>query len=132
MIMKRVLSVAAIIAAASIGGLPLTASAAHQTQTLNYHTAITAQYGSPAPYTGTLRLNIFSDGIVQGYYFSDDQSQSYVPVTGGTNGSSIWLDIGRNHVTHVEGQIRNGSIVGTALVGTDENVPYNFVATIAS
>jgi hypothetical protein len=91
-----------------------------------YATALTSIYGSPAPYTGTLKLTISDAGIVRGYYFSSDGSVMFVPVTGGRRGDTIWFDIGNNSMYHVDGRVRDGSIVGTAFAANNEQ--FTFVA----
>ncbi|HKU68290.1 MAG TPA: hypothetical protein VJP85_10985 [Candidatus Baltobacteraceae bacterium] len=106
--------------------LPAAAPAISATQPASYDTALTAVYGSPSPYTGTLRLTVSSSGIVRGYYFSSDGTAMFVPVTGGKNGDSIWFDIGDGRMYHVDGRVEDGTIVGTAFTGANE--PYTFVA----
>lgn len=116
-----------LIAAAVIGPVFLAgAPAASSPQPTQYATALTAMYGSSAPYTGTLKLTVSEHGIVQGYYFSSDGSAMFVPVTGGRTGDSIWFDIGNKVMYHVDGRVRNGTIVGTAFAGDNEQ--YTFVA----
>ena len=91
-----------------------------------YATALTSIYGSAAPYTGTLKLTVTDAGIVRGYYFSSDGTVMFVPVTGGKNGDTIWFDIGNNGMYHVDGRLRDGSIVGTAFAANNEQ--FTFVA----
>lgn len=95
-------------------------------QPTSYDTALTAVYGSPSPYTGTLKLTVSDAGIVRGYYFSSDGTATFVPVTGGRRGESIWFDIGNRGLYHVEGRLHDGTIVGTAFAGNNEQ--YTFVA----
>lgn len=102
------------------------APAMSATQPTQYDTALTAMYGSPSPYTGTLKLTISDAGIVHGYYFSSDGSATFVPVTGGRRGESIWFDIGNGDMYHVDGRFHDGAIVGTAFAGNNEQ--YTFVA----
>jgi hypothetical protein len=109
-------------------GLLLAASApaVSSAQPQEYATALTAVYGSAAPYTGTLRLTVTSGGIVSGYYFPSDGSALFIPVTGGQTGQSIWFDIGNDGMYHVSARVRNGSITGTAF--TRDYQQYTFVA----
>lgn len=111
-----------LLAAAVPVGAPAeqTASAAH------YSTSMTELYGSNAPFSGALDLSINRNGIVSGYYFPADYSSMFVPVVGGKSGNAIWLDIGSSQITHVEGRVQPGSIVGTAFTAT--NAQYTFVA----
>jgi hypothetical protein len=59
----------------------------------HYSTSITPQYGSSYPIAGHLDLEVFSDGIVRGYYHNAYQ-KAYVPVTGGRDGNYLWFNIG--------------------------------------
>lgn len=102
------------------------AAAAGQTPVAHFATAMTELYSASGPYTGALDLRVSADGIVNGYYFPADYSSSFVPVVGGKTGNSIWLDIGSAAITHVDGRIENGVIVGTAFTGN--NTQYTFVA----
>lgn len=117
------------ITAAALGLLSLACvPAVSATDPTQYATALTAVYGSAAPYTGTLKLTISDAGIVRGYYFSSDGSIMFVPVNGGKRGDSIWFDIGNNGMYHVDGRLRDGSIVGTAFAANNEQ--YTFVADV--
>jgi hypothetical protein len=114
--------------AAALGLLSLApAPATSATQPATYDTALTALYGSPAPYTGTLRLTVSDSGIVRGYYFSSDGTAMFVPVTGGEKGDSIWFDIGDGRMYHIDARMHDGTIVGTAFSGTNEQ--FTFVAS---
>jgi hypothetical protein len=106
--------------------LPAAAPAISAPAPTEYATALTAIYGSDAPYTGTLRLTISDNGIVHGYYFSSDGSVMFVPVNGGKTGESIWFDIGNNSMYHIDGRLRDGKIVGTAFAANNDQ--YTFVA----
>lgn len=109
--------------------LPLAgAPAISATEPTQYATALTAVYGSPAPYTGTLKLTISESGIVRGYYFSSDGTAMFVPVTGGKTGQSIWFDIGNGGMYHVDARVQNGTIVGTAFAANNDQ--YTFVANL--
>ena len=113
--------------AAALGLLSLACvPAVSATDPTQYATALTAVYGSAAPYTGTLKLTISEAGIVRGYYFSSDGSIMFVPVNGGKRGDSSWFDIGNNGMYHVDGRLRDGSIVGTAFAANNEQ--FTFVA----
>lgn len=90
---------------------------------------MTALYGSPAPYTGSLKLTVTSGGIVRGYYFPSDYSSMYVPVVGGQTGDRIWFDIGNAGSVHIDGRVKNGVIVGTAF--DRANGQFSFVANPA-
>lgn len=116
------------ILAAALGLLALAgAPAMSAAQPAAYTTALTELYGSPAPYTGTLKLTVSEGGIVHGFYFPTDGTSLFVPVTGGQNGSNIWFDIGDDGMYHVQGRVHDGTIVGTAF--THDNRQYTFVAS---
>jgi hypothetical protein len=115
------------IFAATLGLLALAAvPAISATQPTAYATALTELYGSPAPYTGEMRLTVSSDGTIHGYYFPSDGASSFIPVTGGRTGNSIWFDIGDGGMYRVQGRVHDGTIVGTAF--TPNNQQYTFVA----
>jgi hypothetical protein len=116
------------IVAAALGLLALAAAPALCAAPTHYDTALTAVYGSPAPFTGRLELTISNAGIVRGYYFSSDGTLMFVPVTGGQRGDAIWFDIGNNGMYHVDGRLRDGSIVGTAFAANNDQ--YTFVANV--
>lgn len=120
---QRVAACAGLLA---LGALPIAGLAATAEPSTTYTTALTQTYGSLAPYTGSLKLTVGSDGIVRGYYFPADYSASYIPVTGGRTGDRIWFDIGNDGQYHVIARVSNGQITGTAF--TPDNVLYTFVA----
>lgn len=122
--MKNLLRTAAV----ALGLLQLAfAPALSSPQPTSYDTALTAVYGSPSPYTGTLKLTVSDGGIVRGYYFSSDGTATFVPVTGGRRGDAIWFDIGNGGMYHIEGRLNRGTIVGTAFAVNNEQ--YTFVAS---
>ena len=100
--------------------------AASASQPTSYDTALTAIYGSPAPYTGKLELRITPGGRVRGYYFPAGTSGGPLTVTGGTSGSAIWFDIGADGTYHFSGKINGGTIAGTAF--TPDNQVFTLVA----
>jgi hypothetical protein len=115
------------ILAGALGLLSLACTPAMSaSEPTSYDTALTAVYGSPSPYTGTLKLTVSESGIVRGYYFSSDGTAMFVPVTGGENGNSIWFDIGDGRMYHIDGRVHGGTIVGTAFSSGNEQ--YTFVA----
>lgn len=114
------------IAALGLGLLAAAPAAASASQPIAYDTALTALYGSPAPYTGTLELRISAKGLVSGYYLPAGSSGAPLTVTGGTSGSSIWFDIGEDGTYHFSGKLNGGTIAGTAF--TADNHVYTLVA----
>lgn len=60
---------------------------------IHYSTTITNAYGSGYPTAGHLDIEVFPNGIVRGYYHQA-YVKSFIPVTGGRDGSYIWFDIG--------------------------------------
>jgi hypothetical protein len=79
--------------------------------TTTYQTYLRPRYESYG-YSGTLTLRISSDGIVNGTYRPDSGSPFPSAVTGGVDGSKIWLDIPTLGGVHIEGTIKNGRIDG--------------------
>ena len=61
-------------------------------------------------YEGTLDLTIDSRGLVNGYYRPD--GGTFIQVTGGVDGTSVWLDFGFMGHVHVTGTFEQGQIVG--------------------
>lgn len=104
-------------------GLLLTAPPAGATvqsvSALHYSTAITQLHGASGPFTGALDLTVNSEGIVNGYYFPADGSAMFVQVVGGRSGDRVWLDIGTNPITRIEGRLENGNIRGTAITANE-------------
>ena len=67
---------------------------------------------TPQP-TGDVELDFGKSGIVSGYFRAND-SGTFVLVTGGVDGSRIWLDIGSNAtVDHFDGELQLDRITGT-------------------
>jgi len=106
--------------------VPAAVTAAQEPAVTHYATAMTELYGSAVPYSGSLDLRVDADGIINGYYFPADYSSMFVPVVGGRNGDEVWFDIGSTQLTHVNGRLQNGTIVGTAFSGA--NTQFTFVA----
>ncbi|HKU67424.1 MAG TPA: hypothetical protein VJP85_06600 [Candidatus Baltobacteraceae bacterium] len=130
----KMLQGAAFIVAASLAGVPAISQAA-TTQAAapvhaTYETSMQSIYGLDAPWTGTLQLTIGSDGIIQGFYHPADNMTALIPVTGGRDGNSVWLDIGRSGRLHVNGVLENGVITGGA-VDESTHTPYKFSARIS-
>jgi hypothetical protein len=124
---------AAFVLAATLAGVPAISQAVTTQPTASVHhtytTSLQPQIGLDAPWTGTLKLTLNPDGIIQGYYYPGDDQVAFIPVTGGRNGDRVWLDIGTTGRLHIEGIIKNGSIAGTAL---DERTsqPFKFTARV--
>ncbi len=115
----------AAVLALGLSAAPVLSSAAAVAPGMSYYTTKFVQvYGSPAPYLGTLQLQISPDNIVSGYYRPDNQS--FIPVTGGRDGKDIWFDIGGSGQARVTARLEGHSIVGSAV---DGGVQYTFTAT---
>lgn len=82
------------------------------------------------PVTGSLHIKTSEDGIVSGFYRTDDNISQFIPVSGGIHGSNVFLLIGAAHPTRITGTVENGTIVGTAV--TAANGVYKFAATNAT
>jgi hypothetical protein len=105
-------------AAALLVGLVTATTLADTPATTHYDTSLTQLYGSTAPYSGTLDLRVDSSGIVNGYYHPEGVT-SFVQVTGGSDGTHIWFDIGRKGGLHVNATINDGVISGDAITYAD-------------
>src|SRR5690242_20373733 len=85
------------LVAALAGALPLNAGAQETTAgaptQYHYSTTVTPVYGSSYPVAGHLDLEMFSSGIVRGYYHNAFQKE-FIQVVGGRDGNYIWFDIG--------------------------------------
>lgn len=100
--------------------LPAGALAApSQTTAHSYTTSMSdwAYGGSAYPYVGKLKLQIQSDGTINGW-FSNSDTLSFIPVIGGQNSHYIWLEIGEMGSLHVNAKWQDGKLVGTANEGT--------------
>ena len=112
--------------------VPATAYAAstYTDRTVVYSTSLQPiNHSLSYPLAGSLHIRTSTDGIVTGFYRADYTTQ-FIPVTGGVNGSNVWLLIGATSPTRVTGQFENGAIVGTAFT-PDHNV-YRFAASNAT
>lgn len=116
--MKTLLRIAALAAAAALSAVPAVSQAAVSSTTqavhANYDTTFGPIMGFAVPWSGKLQLTFTPDGIIQGYYRPDDNG-AFVPVTGGRQGDSVWLDIGRSGNLRVTGTVQNNRIVGAAV-----------------
>ena len=92
-----------------------------------YRTALTEIHGPSYPITGSLELADDGNGILHGYYRPDDNGD-LIPVTGGRDGSNVWIDFGEaGHFKvngHFDGQKIEASVTDGAPAGQLE-----FVAT---
>lgn len=130
----KIVKGAALVIAASLAAVPAisqaTTTQASAPVHATYETSMQSIYGLDAPWTGTLQLTFNPDGIIQGYYRPADD-MAFIPVTGGRNGESVWLDIGRRGHLHVNGVLQNGVITGSA-VDESTQKPYKFSARVSS
>jgi len=122
-----------VMAVPALAFVPATAYAAstYTDRTVVYSTSLQPINQNIAyPLTGSLHIKTSKDGIVSGFYRTDDNISQFIPVSGGINGSSVFLLIGATSPTRVTGTYENGSIVGTAV--TASNGVYTFAATNAT
>jgi hypothetical protein len=133
MMLQKFYKIAAFAAAAALAGVPAISQAVTTDQStaqrVSYDTSITPINGLEAPWNGTLKITINPDGIIQGYYHPAYEV-SFIPVTGGRNGDSVWMDIGSRGRIRVNGTLQNGKIVGSAY-DQNSNTPYKFIAIVA-
>ncbi len=115
------------LAAAAVPGA---ARAAQEPSALYFSTSMTQLHDTGA-YTGSLELRIAPDGTLRGYYFPTDYTAMFVPVVGGRTGESIWFDIGAANIVHVQANLRDGAMTGSAYdqAGTRQ---YTFTAATVS
>jgi len=92
-----------------------------------YRTALTQTYGSPYPVTGSLELADDGNGILHGYYRPDDNG-SLVPVSGGRDGSHVWIDFGATARFKIDGHFDGQKIVGGVVDGAPVG-QLEFIAT---
>ena len=107
------LAAAAIVAAPAVSHAAVAVDAITHTVRANYDASFGPVSGFAVPYTGTLHLTMTPDGIINGYYRPN--GETFVPVMGGRDGRSVWLDIGRSATMRVTGTLENGNIVGSAV-----------------
>ena len=111
---------AALAIAVALLTAPATVFAAPApTTTINFTTTLSDwNYGGSAyPYSGQLKLQLRPDGTINGWYTNAD-TISFIPVIGAEdNQHNVWLDIGETGSLHVNGQLHDGKIVGTATQG---------------
>ena len=94
-------------------------------QTLTYQTRLVQSFHA-GEYDGTMRLTVYPSGIVSGTFRNDEGGIR--EVTGGVDGSSIWLDIGGAfHALHLDGTLKDGVIKAVANIPGPDT--YTFVAT---
>jgi len=116
--MKNVLRAAAASAALLLAAAPAAVLAATestgQPQHFAFRTQLSDRYHAGA-YEGTLSLNVYPNGVVQGLYTPFDGTPQNV--AGGMTGSQIWFDLGRGADRfHVIGTLRNGALHATAQI----------------
>ena len=132
--MKFIKTAAFVLSAALAGAPAISQAATTQPATAlhsTYQTTLEPISGLGAPWLGSLQIAFNPDGIIQGYYRPADDTIAFIPVTGGRSGNNVWLDIGRDGRLHVQGQLKNGTITGTAF---DEatNQGYDFTAKVGA
>lgn len=123
--MKRSIAVSALMALVFCTAAVFAASA--QDQTEHYNIAIFNALTHDYPVTGTMDITYHADGIVRGYYHPAGLP-SFVPITGGRTGDSIWLTIGTQGRWTLNGHFHDGKITGSA-TSSQRHFPYSFVAT---
>lgn len=110
---------------------PLTAANAQslsQPAVTNYDTEMAPSFplAEAGVYAGTLRLSVSTNGIVQGYYQTQDGAIE--PVVGGKIGDTIWFSIGESGAIRVNANLLGSQIVGSARE-TDTSDTMSFTAS---
>jgi hypothetical protein len=124
--LRTLAATAALIAASA---LPAAAAATHAAVPLPgttvFNTKLTPDWYGVGEYDGTLTLTVDADGIVNGYYRAADGNR-LTYVTGGLDGNHLWLDLGQDGLSHIDGTFDGRTIAGgTFLAGQN----YTFLAT---
>lgn len=104
------------LACAAVLTMPATALAQTTTAPTTYTTTLTQVQPGPSAgeFDGKLQLTISPDGIISGYYVPEYDG-NFVPVTGGEQNGSYWLDIAGPTDLHITGRVGDdGSLIGTA------------------
>ncbi|HXW77214.1 MAG TPA: hypothetical protein VEJ20_07385 [Candidatus Eremiobacteraceae bacterium] len=107
-------SATAALAAATLLSAPAIASA-ESAPTFTYATTLrqTQPLPSGGVYTGSLRLTVASDGIVNGWYIPSDEGR-FIAVTGGEQDGKFWLQVGDNGDFQIFGTVaKNGALNGS-------------------
>jgi hypothetical protein len=110
------------LACAAVLAMPMTPSLAASPTT--YSTTITQVQPGPTAgeYDGKLQLTISPDGIISGYYIPEYDG-NFVPVSGGEENGSYWIDIAGPTDLHISGRVAaDGSLIGTATTMPDETM----------
>jgi hypothetical protein len=115
--------------AAAVLLAPSAARAASTVRTVNYHTSyrLSEPTTSAGEYVGRMTLHFYADGTVNGTY-RDEFAGGSRSVSGGLNGSKLWLSFGgrRNH--QFTGTIGRGGIITGSLTNWRGPNVYTFRA----
>ena len=134
--MKHFLKIAAAAGALLATSIPaLAVTENNPPPQREYTTELAPLNGFGLPFSGSMTLRVYSNGIVQGNYSVPGGAQ-FIPVTGGRDGNSIWFEIGMMGRVQFTGHYEHGKIVGIAY---DRNLSrfggeageFSFVATPA-
>jgi len=124
--MRTLLSLAI---AAAVLLAPSTSRAATTVRTVNYHTAyhLSEPTTSAGEYVGRMTLHFYTDGTVNGTY-RDEFAGGIRSVSGGLNGSKLWLSFGSNGNHQFTGTIGRGGIITGSLTNWRGPNVYTFRA----
>ena len=115
--------------AAAVLLAPSAARSASTVRTVNYHTSyrLSEPTTSAGEYVGRMTLHFYADGTVNGTY-RDEFAGGFRSVSGGLNGSKLWLSFGgrRNH--QFTGTIGRGGIITGSLTNWRGPNVYTFRA----
>jgi hypothetical protein len=114
----RQLACAAVIGATVAWPLAAAADDTASAPYTHYSTAITTVYGSQYPIAGHLDLQLYSSGIVRGYYHNAYQ-KAFIQVVGGRDGTYMWFDIGPSPVDLGLGVANNARLHIVATMNSD-------------
>ncbi|HET6896133.1 MAG TPA: hypothetical protein VFH72_12190 [Candidatus Baltobacteraceae bacterium] len=115
--------------AAAVLLAPTAVPAATTVRTVNYHTTYRQSHPieSAGSYAGRMTLHFYADGTVNGTY-RDEFAGGFRSVSGGLNGSKLWLSFGgrRNH--QFTGTIGRGGVITGSLTNWRGPNVYTFKA----
>jgi len=124
--MRTLLSLAI---AAAVLLAPTAVPAATTVRTVNYHTSyrLTEPTTSAGAYVGRMTLRFYADGTVNGTY-RDESAGGLRQVSGGMNGSKLWLSFGSRGNHQFTGTIDKGGVITGSLTNWRGPNVYTFKA----
>ena len=115
--------------AAAVLLAPSAARSASTVRTVNYHTSyrLSEPTTSAGEYVGRMTLHFYADGTVNGTY-RDEFAGGIRSVSGGLNGTKLWLSFGSRGNHQFTGTIGRGGIITGSLTNWRGPNVYTFKA----